>query len=59
MSVKIIVPVMFHEHHTGCRCYDFEEMANHFEGELSKLDEDITVTCEIHTNRKEINNGTV
>ena len=52
MSAKIVVPVMFHEHHTGCRCYDFEEMANHFEDELSKLDEDITVTCEIHTIQK-------
>ena len=48
----IIVPVMFHEHHTGCRCHDFEEMANYFEDELSKLDKEITVTCEIHTKQK-------
>tara|TARA_R110002020_G_scaffold196069_1_gene396953 strand:+ start:210 stop:869 length:660 start_codon:yes stop_codon:yes gene_type:complete len=31
------------------RVYDFEEMANHFEQELSKLDKSVVVMCSIET----------
>ena len=52
MSAKIIVPVMFHEHHTKCRCYNYEEMADYFANELYQLDDTITVVCTIQTKQK-------
>ena len=52
MSAKIVVPVMTHEHHTGCECYSYEEMADYFANELYQLDNTITVICTIQTKKK-------
>ena len=55
ITQQILVPVyyIFNEE-TGEEVYDFEEMANYFEQELSKLDENVVVMCSVE--EKEINN---
>jgi len=44
---EISVPIMYYIDDNGNKVYDFEEMANHFEQELSKLDDSVVVMCSI------------
>tara|TARA_R110002020_G_scaffold412614_1_gene622170 strand:+ start:460 stop:888 length:429 start_codon:yes stop_codon:yes gene_type:complete len=45
---QILVPVYYnYDEETGDAVYDFEEMANYFEQELSKLDENVVVMCSV------------
>jgi hypothetical protein len=44
---QIVIPIMYYIDDNGKRVYDFEEMANHFEMELSKLDKDVVVMCSV------------
>ena len=46
-ETQIVVPIMYYIDEDGNKVYDFEEMANHFENELSKLDENVVVMCSI------------
>jgi hypothetical protein len=46
-STEILVPIMYYIDDNGNKVYDFEEMANHFEQELSKLDNSVVVMCSI------------
>ena len=46
-STEILVPIMYYIDDNGKKVYDFEEMANHFEQELSKLDDSVVVMCSI------------
>ena len=47
---QIIVPVYYWEDEKGVKNYDFEEMANYFENELSKLDNSVAIMCSIEQN---------
>ena len=47
---QIIVPVYYWEDENGQINYDFEEMANYFENELSKLDPGVCVMCSVEEN---------
>ena len=44
---EILVPIMYYIDDNGKKIYDYEGMANHFEQELSKLDDSIVVMCSI------------
>lgn len=47
---QIIIPVYYYENEDGQIVYDFEQMADYFENELSKLDESVVVMCSVENN---------
>jgi hypothetical protein len=47
---QIIVPVYYYEDENGQIHYDFEEMAEEFENQLSKLDPNVIVMCSVEEN---------
>jgi hypothetical protein len=44
---QIIIPVYYYEDEDGQLVYDFEEMADYFAKELSKLDESNKILCNL------------
>ena len=42
---KIEIPIVYCTDENGFKKYDFEEMANFFENQLSELDESVVVMC--------------
>ena len=44
---EIAVPIMYYTDNEGNIVYDFEGMAEEFENELSKLDENVVVMCSV------------
>lgn len=51
IPTKIEVGVYwYHDEETGKIHFDFEEMANEFEQELSKLDKNAIIMCSIENN---------
>lgn len=42
---KIEIPIVYWTDENGFKRYDFEEMANLFENQLSELDESVVVMC--------------
>tara|TARA_A100001201_G_scaffold85209_1_gene75389 strand:- start:46 stop:219 length:174 start_codon:yes stop_codon:yes gene_type:complete len=42
---KIEIPIVYCTDENGFKKYDFEEMANLFENQLSELDESVVVMC--------------
>ena len=48
-NTQIVVPIMYYIDEDGNKVYDFEEMTNHFENELSKLDPNVSVMCSVES----------
>lgn len=46
-STQIVVPIMFYIDDNGHKIYAFEEMADYFEQELSKLDDSVVIMCSV------------
>lgn len=53
---QIIVPVYYFEDENGVIHYDFEQMADEFEQELSKLDKNAVVMCSVEISEDEEEN---
>lgn len=47
---QIIVPVYYFKDENGQIHYDFEQMAEEFENQLSKLDTNVVVMCSVEEN---------
>ena len=45
----ITIDVLYYEDEAGKKVYDFEGMADVFEQQLSKLDDDVVVMCSVQT----------
>ena len=48
---QIIVPVYYRKDENGQIHYDFEQMAEEFENQLSKLDPNVVVMCSVEENQ--------
>lgn len=53
IPTKIEIGVYWYEDENGVIHYDFEEMADEFEQELSKLDKNAVVTCSVEISEDE------
>lgn len=49
----IQIPIIYFVDEDGNKVYDFEEMSDHFEDELGKLDESVIVMCAVEEARPE------
>ena len=49
----IQIPIIYLVDEDGNKVYDFEEMSDHFEDELGKLDESVIVMCSVEDARPE------
>jgi hypothetical protein len=47
---EITIPIYYWEDEDGTINYDFEEMTDYFENELSKLDDSVVVMCSVESN---------
>jgi hypothetical protein len=47
---EITIPIYYWEDEDGTINYDFEEMTDYFENELSKLDDSVVVMCSFKSN---------
>ena len=43
----IVINILYYEDDNGKKVYDFDEMTDVFEQELSKLDDSVVVTCSV------------
>ena len=50
---QLIIPVYYYEYEQGNITYDFEEMANVFENELSLLDDSVVVMCSVDSKEED------